>query len=138
MDYLHGPLNWGLFLWLNGVSTTVVWWPNLWRMFANPPVCTCVEWGLHEHSGLCLMYMLYLCFNMQSFQCGKLSTIIMNGLMSINLKDLWKNRTQNVAPFDQVFYLVMNVTIGGTNSRFLDGVGDNRSLSACTVCAVHT
>ncbi|TDL20095.1 hypothetical protein BD410DRAFT_791481 [Rickenella mellea] len=30
---------------------------------------------------------------------------------------------ENAAPFDQDFYLIMNVAVGGTNGRFRDGRG---------------
>jgi beta-glucanase (GH16 family) len=34
----------------------------------------------------------------------------------------WKGR-KNVAPFDQEYYIIMNVAVGGTNGYFPDGVG---------------
>ncbi|KAM3502870.1 hypothetical protein MY11210_008925 [Beauveria gryllotalpidicola] len=37
---------------------------------------------------------------------------------------LASNSTTGSAPFDQPFYLILNVAVGGTNGFFLDGVGD--------------
>ncbi len=39
------------------------------------------------------------------------------------LNNPWKNGGKN-APFDQDFYLILNVAVGGTNPYFPDGVGD--------------
>lgn len=36
--------------------------------------------------------------------------------------DTWANAS-NAAPFDQSFYLIMNVAVGGTNGWFKDGIG---------------
>jgi hypothetical protein len=35
----------------------------------------------------------------------------------------------NAAPFDQDFYLIMNVAVGGTNGWFPDGQGDKPWLN---------
>ena len=37
----------------------------------------------------------------------------------------WKGRGDN-APFDQMFFLVMDVAVGGSNGYFPDGLGDNK------------
>jgi len=39
-----------------------------------------------------------------------------------SLKNPWEDRS-NAAPFDQKFYLIMNVAVGGTASYFPDGMG---------------
>ncbi|KAJ7689727.1 hypothetical protein B0H17DRAFT_632638 [Mycena rosella] len=43
-----------------------------------------------------------------------------NGTESIVLQNPWVNGTK-AAPFDQSFYLIMNVAVGGTNGWFPDG-----------------
>jgi hypothetical protein len=40
-----------------------------------------------------------------------------------NLDNPWSGRGNN-APFDQKFYLVFNVAVGGTNGYFPDGIGN--------------
>ena len=35
----------------------------------------------------------------------------------------------DAAPFDQEFYLILNVAVGGTNGYFRDGQGDNKPWS---------
>lgn len=45
------------------------------------------------------------------------------GFSASRLKNPWQDRP-NSAPFDQKFFLVMNVAVGGTASYFQDGVGN--------------
>lgn len=137
MDYVRGSLNWGPFSWLNGVSTTFGWWTNRRRTFADDFHTYALEWNedfMRIYVDSRLTYMLNLRFNEPFFQRGKFPTVVANGSTFINLEDPWKNGTRNVAPFDQPFYLVMNVAVGGTNGWFPDGVSDkpwlDGSLSA--------
>ena len=44
------------------------------------------------------------------------------GFTSSNLNNPWAERS-NAAPFDQKFYLIFNVAVGGTATYFPDGVG---------------
>lgn len=44
------------------------------------------------------------------------------GFSASRLKNPWQSRP-NAAPFDQKFFLIMNVAVGGTASYFPDGVG---------------
>jgi len=43
-------------------------------------------------------------------------------LQNTTYNNPWFNGT-NATPFDQEFYLIMNVAVGGTNGYFPDGVG---------------
>jgi hypothetical protein len=40
------------------------------------------------------------------------------------LYDPWTTSDQRNTPFDQEFYLILNVAVGGTNGYFPDGVGN--------------
>ena len=62
-------------------------------------------------------------FNEPFFKRGDFPSVVANGSDFIQLQDPWANGTLNVAPFDQPFYLIMNVAVGGTNGWFPDGVG---------------
>lgn len=39
------------------------------------------------------------------------------------LVDPWSQTGRPNTPFDQPFYLILNVAVGGTNGYFQDGVG---------------
>jgi len=57
------------------------------------------------------------------FQQGDFPQIITQGANQVVLQNPWANRGNN-APFDQPFYLILNVAVGGTNGWFPDGVGN--------------
>lgn len=40
------------------------------------------------------------------------------------LTDVWSWTQRPNTPFDQEFYLILNVAVGGTNGFFVDGVGN--------------
>ena len=127
MDYVRGSLNWGPFSWLNGVSKTFGWWTNRRKTFADDFHTYVLEWNedfMRIYVDSRLTYMLYLRFNEPFFTRGGFPPVVANGSDYIALTDPWQNGTRNVAPFDQPFYLIMNVAVGGTNGWFPDGVGD--------------
>ena len=80
-------------------------------------------------------------FNLPFFERGNFPQVITNGTEQIVLQNPWVNRP-NSAPFDQSFYLILNVAVGGTNGWFPDGVGNkpwlDGSLSTCTTCYYKT
>lgn len=57
-----------------------------------------------------------------SVSFGSQSFWTRGGFSESNLKNPWRGRT-NAAPFDQKFFLIMNVAVGGTATYFEDGVG---------------
>ncbi|RPD53563.1 concanavalin A-like lectin/glucanase [Lentinus tigrinus ALCF2SS1-7] len=137
VDYVRGSLNWGPFSWLNGVSKTFGWWTNRRKTFADDFHTYVLEWNeefMRIYVDSRLTYMMYLRFNEPFFKRGGFPSVVANGSDYIALTDPWSNGTKNVAPFDQPFYLIMNVAVGGTNGWFPDGVGDkpwlDGSLSA--------
>ncbi|KAI0740036.1 concanavalin A-like lectin/glucanase [Earliella scabrosa] len=127
VDYVRGSLNWGPFSWLNGVSKTFGWWTNRRKTFADDFHTYALEWNeefMRIYVDSRLTYTMYLRFNEPFFKRGEFPPVVANGTDFINLEDPWKSGTPNVAPFDQPFYLIMNVAVGGTNGWFPDGVGD--------------
>ena len=70
-------------------------------------------------------------------------TFFARGGFSPSIDNPWRGGAEN-APFDQRFYLKMNVAVGGTNGYFPDGVGnkpwavsasERSALAAAQVCA---
>jgi hypothetical protein len=62
-------------------------------------------------------------FDKPFFDRGDFPQVITNGTEQIVLQNPWKYRP-NSAPFDQPFYLILNVAVGGTNGWFPDGAGN--------------
>jgi len=68
--------------------------------------------------------MLDLSFAKESFfKRGDYPQNVFNGTQEISITNPWAGRGNN-APFDQPFYLIMNVAVGGTNGWFPDGAGN--------------
>ncbi|EST06922.1 Glycoside hydrolase, family 16 [Kalmanozyma brasiliensis GHG001] len=60
---------------------------------------------------------------------GQFPSQMANGTL---LSNPWANvqgEHSNAAPFDQEFYLILNVAVGGTNGYFKDGQGDDKPWS---------
>ncbi|EJF59429.1 concanavalin A-like lectin/glucanase [Dichomitus squalens] len=136
IDYVRGSLNWGPFSWLNGVSKTFGWWTNRRKTFADGFHSYVLEWDeqfMRIYVDSRLTYMLYLRFNEPFFKRGDFPSVVSNGSNFIELEDPWASGTRNVAPFDQPFYLIMNVAVGGTNGWFPDGVGNKPWLDGSDI-----
>ena len=57
-------------------------------------------------------------FKSPFWDIGKFPLADSNGTRFVNP---WKSTGSNASPFDQEFYLVLNVAVGGTNGWFEDG-----------------
>ncbi|KAI0739930.1 concanavalin A-like lectin/glucanase [Daedaleopsis nitida] len=140
LDYVRGSLNWGPFPWLNGVGATYGWWTNRRQTYADRFHTFALEWDadfLRIFVDSRLTYTLYVRFNEPFFKRGQFPAVVANGSDFVTLADPWASSdAPNVAPFDQEFYLIMNVAVGGTNGWFPDRVGDkpwlDGSLTAMT------
>ena len=127
VDYIRGSLNWGPFTWLNGVGKTFGWWTNRRQTFADDFHTFAMEWSpefIRLYVDSRLTHTLFLKFNEPFFERGDFPPIVQNDTNFIATPNPWKDGTKNVAPFDQPFYLIMNVAVGGTNGWFPDGAGD--------------
>ncbi|RDW92338.1 putative beta-1,3-glucan-binding protein [Coleophoma crateriformis] len=65
-----------------------------------------------------LLQVSYVTFNEPMWQRGSFQNYDSNGT---KLTDPWTSSGHDQAPFDQEFYLIMNVAVGGTNGWFQDG-----------------
>ncbi|KAL1942155.1 hypothetical protein VTO73DRAFT_6219 [Trametes versicolor] len=139
IDYVRGSLNWGPFSWLNGVSKTFGWWTNRRKTFADGFHTYALEWSpdfIRIYVDSRLTYMLMLKFNEPFFDRGDFPATVANGSQFIETPNPWAHGTKNVAPFDQPFYLIMNVAVGGTNGWFPDGAGGKPWLDG-SLTAMH-
>ncbi|PWZ03733.1 concanavalin A-like lectin/glucanase [Testicularia cyperi] len=107
---------------------------NLWRNFFNQGYHTFgLEWTedhlfTWEHTPV--YKNLQVDFKKQNFwKRGQFPYQMANGTLLDNPWDEVRGPSANAAPFDQEFYLILNVAVGGTNGYFLDGKGDDKPWS---------
>ncbi|KAJ7792299.1 glycoside hydrolase family 16 protein [Mycena olivaceomarginata] len=117
-NYVQGALNWGPNPGLNAVEKTYSWWTDRRVPFTAGWHTYTLEW---TESWLRISFP---------------ETTLDANCKAEALKDPWTagvpgvNGTGgNAAPFDQDFYLIMNVAVGGTNGWFPDGQGDKPWLN---------
>jgi hypothetical protein len=65
-----------------------------------------------------LMQVMYTQFSEPFWEYGNFPLADSNGT---RLENPWSHTKSNTSPFDQDFYLVINVAVGGTNGWFEDG-----------------
>ncbi|KAF8962845.1 GH16 beta-1,3-glucan recognition protein [Flammula alnicola] len=122
-NYVRGSLNWGPLTWLNAVSKTFGWWFLRRGSWDQDFHTYAMEWDkdfMRIYVDTRLHHMLDLKFNEGFFKRGDFPAVVQNGSEAVILDNPWVNGT-NAAPFDQPFYLIMNVAVGGTNGWFPDG-----------------
>lgn len=120
----------------NIISSALHWGPNhandgWWRTnvkrnalhttFSKKPHTFGVEWSekyLFTYIDTRLLQVLYSNFNQPFWQRGQFPLSSSNGT---RLQDPWSQTGNPATPFDQEFYLVLNVAVGGTNGWFKDG-----------------
>ncbi|KAI9457220.1 glycoside hydrolase family 16 protein [Lactarius psammicola] len=131
VNYVRGSLNWGPLSWLNAVYKTYGWWTMRRSTYADGFHTYALEWSekfLRIYVDSRLTYMLALRFDIPFFQRGKFPTSVANASQEIILPNPWAGRG-NSAPFDQPFYLILDVAVGGTNGWFPDGAGNKPWLN---------
>lgn len=67
-----------------------------------------------------LLQVLYTDFAEPLWKRGDFPLTDVNGTRIV---DIWSQTGAASTPFDQEFYLILNVAVGGTNGWFADGVG---------------
>jgi beta-glucanase (GH16 family) len=120
----------------NIVSSALHWGPNpandAWWRTNNKRQALHTTYAASEHTfGLewsqkylftwidnILDQVLYTNFNEGLWQRGGFPAFDSNGT---HLTDVWSQSGHSSAPFDQEFYLILNVAVGGTNGWFEDG-----------------
>ncbi|KAJ2921718.1 hypothetical protein H1R20_g15380, partial [Candolleomyces eurysporus] len=131
-NYVQGSLHWGPAPTLNGNPKTYSWWSNKRKSFADDFHTYALEWTenwLRIYVDSRLHTLLDLRFNKPFFDRGEFPPAINNGSGLAQLTNPWANGT-NATPFDQEFYLILNVAVGGTNGWFPEAQGDKPWLNA--------
>ncbi|KAI4674996.1 uncharacterized protein J4E88_007899 [Alternaria novae-zelandiae] len=80
-----------------------------------------IEWSekyIFTYINTRLLQVMYTHFDQPFFKYGNFPQADANGT---RLDNPWKHAESNAAPFDQEFYLVMNLAVGSTNGWFEDG-----------------
>ncbi|KAJ6524269.1 glycoside hydrolase family 16 protein, partial [Mycena vulgaris] len=131
-NYVQGALNWGPTPALNGVGHSYSWWTERRETFSSGFHTYTLEWTdewLRIYVDTRLHTLLDLKFNQPFFKRGEFpKTVTGTDGHPEALQNPWQNGT-NATPFDQDFYLIMNVAVGGTNGWFPDGQGDKPWLN---------
>lgn len=131
VDFVRGSLNWGPFSWLNGVFRTFGFWTDRRKVYSDGFHLYGMEWTpkfIRIYVDSRNHKLLELKFNEPFFERGKFPETVLNGSQWILTPDPWSGAS-NAAPFDQNFYLIMNVAVGGTNGWFPDGAGNKPWLN---------
>lgn len=126
-NYVNSALHWGptpkfdRYYWTQG-------WRNMRRAtWAEDYHTFGMEWNenfLWTYVDSRVNQVISLRFNKESFWSrGKFPTTMQNGSDIVKLTNIWSKSEENVAPFDQEFYLILNLAVGGTNGWFPDSVG---------------
>ncbi|KAF9264998.1 glycoside hydrolase family 16 protein [Marasmius fiardii PR-910] len=136
-NYVRGSLNWGPTLWLNAVAKTYGWWKMRRGSYDSDFHTYTLEWTpkfmqvfffffplptfrRRIYVDTRLHHLFETKLNEDFWDRGEFPAVIQNGSEVINLSNPWVNGTK-AAPFDQRFYLILNVAVGGTNGWFPDG-----------------
>ncbi|THH11526.1 hypothetical protein EW145_g573 [Phellinidium pouzarii] len=133
-DYVRASLNWGPLTWLNEVSKTFGWWRNRRSSYDADFHVYSLEWSdkfIRAYVDTRLHFMLDLSFNKPFFDRGDFPPTVFNGSQEIAVPNPW-GESDFAAPFDQPFYLIMDVAVGGTNGWFPDNTGNKPWLDGST------
>jgi hypothetical protein len=138
-NYVQGALNWGPTPELNGVSKSYSWWSDKRIPFSRDYHTYVLEWTtrfIRIYVDTRLHTLLEYQFNEPFFEKGDYPSEITNGTSGQvqTLQDPWVDpetglpkesaKDRWAAPFDQDFYLIMNVAVGGLSGWFPDGQGN--------------
>lgn len=108
-------------------SANDAWWRNnvkrkaLHTTYASGFHTYGLEWSekyIFTYIDSRLLQVMYTQFKRTLFDVGQFPLSDSNGT---RLEDPWKDSENVQAPFDQEFYLILNVAVGGTNGWFEDG-----------------
>lgn len=124
-NYVRGSLNWGPTALLNRSWKTYGWWSQRRTSYADDFHTYALEWTeefIRIYVDTRLHRLLDLRVKESFWDRGDFPRIVQNGSETVILDNPWADATQS-APFDQPFYLILNVAVGGTNGWFPDGSG---------------
>ncbi|KAL2022969.1 hypothetical protein VTK56DRAFT_4184 [Thermocarpiscus australiensis] len=129
----------------NIISSALHWGPNpandaWWRTNVKRPALHTtyaagfntfgLEWSqkyLFTYVNSRLLQVLYVNFDQPMWQRGNFPVADSNGTRIV---DVWSGTGRPNTPFDQPFYLILNVAVGGTNGWFEDNVNGKPWLDA--------
>ncbi|KAF2017221.1 glycoside hydrolase family 16 protein [Aaosphaeria arxii CBS 175.79] len=103
------------------------WWRNnvkhkvLHTTYSDDFYTFGVEWSekyIFTYIGTRLMQVMYTHFDEPFWDYGRFPISDANGT---RFQNPWAYKNSNTAPFDEDFYLILNVAVGGTNGWFKDG-----------------
>ncbi|KAJ3994920.1 glycoside hydrolase family 16 protein [Lentinula boryana] len=138
-NYVQGALNWGPSPQLNGVSKSYSWWSDKRVPFSKDFHTYALEWTtsfIRIYVDTRLHTLLEYRFDEPFFEKGDFPETILNASTGQvqALQDPWVDPQTGLpkesakgrwaSPFDQEFYLIMNVAVGGVNGWFPDGQGN--------------
>ncbi|KAL6244585.1 hypothetical protein RBB50_008827 [Rhinocladiella similis] len=121
----------------NIIGSTLHWGPNAandawWRTFGKQHALHStfseryhtfgLEWSekyLYTYLDSRLLQVLYNKFNTPFWKRGDFPLSLPNGTAIV---DPWSQTSNKATPFDEDFYLILNVAVGGTNGWFKNGV----------------
>jgi beta-glucanase (GH16 family) len=121
-NIISSTLHWG------PNSANDAWWQNnvkreaLHTTYASGFHTFGLEWTpkyLFTYIDTRLLQVLYVNFNKPFWKKGDFPASTSNGTALI---DPWSQTGRDSTPFDEPFYLILNVAVGGTNGWFEDGV----------------
>ncbi|KAK4445341.1 beta-1,3-glucan-binding protein [Podospora aff. communis PSN243] len=129
----------------NIVSSALHWGPNpandaFWRTNVKRPALHTtysadfntfgLEWSqkyLFTYVNSRLLQVLYTNFDQPLWERGSFPTVNANGT---RILDPWGHTGRHNTPFDQRFFLILNVAVGGTNGWFEDNTNEKPWLNA--------
>ncbi|KJA17901.1 glycoside hydrolase family 16 protein [Hypholoma sublateritium FD-334 SS-4] len=124
-NFVQGSLNWGPAPDLNGILKSSSWWTDKRKSFGADFHTYALEWTpdfLRIYVDTRLHTLLDLQFNEPFFKRGQFPQTTFNGSTPVAVQDPWINGT-NATPFDQEFYLILDVGVGSTNGWFPEDQG---------------
>lgn len=118
-DQISSALHWGPSSTIDGYLQTFKTYERRIDSFGDTFHTFGLEWCdkyIKTYVDRRLQQVFYHSFNKPFWQIGKFQTTFQNGTY---IKDPWPVNSK-IAPFDQEFYLILNVAVGGTNGFFPD------------------
>lgn len=122
-NYVRGTLNWGPASWFNAGWLTFGWWFTKRGTYADDFHTYVLEWDLsfmRIYVDNRLQNIFSTDFSKSFWDRGQFPLVIQDGGEALVLNNPWTNGT-NASPFDQSFYLILSLGVGGTNGWFPDG-----------------
>lgn len=132
-NYVQGSLNWGPSPALNSVDKSFSWWTFRRESFSSQMHTYVLEWTdefIRIYVDTRAHTLLSFKFKKSFWELGDFPGTITTDGHQVPLENIWANGTFLSAPFDQEFYLIMNVAVGSTGGWFPDGQGNKPWLNS--------